>query len=291
MVSVEKDVPEMAASARDGNTHAADNKKSNEVQKAKEKKRRKERSYAHNVDLLHKEGGAEGDSRAVGARVEVLWDGEPFAAEVVRCYTTGQYDVVYEEDGQSGTFLTPAEHQLLPLPKKKTGGRGGGSSSVGGGGSAASVHAAAHLARIKAEVAGPSVHATPPTFASSSGEMCTGAEEHGGSGDGAQTQTDAGAGAGGAGAKKKKIQQPVKNKCSVEGCATNVVGRGLCFKHGGKGTCIAPGCTTNAHGRGLCWKHGAKETCIAPGCTNKTHARGLCKKHGAKGACTAPDGQ
>jgi hypothetical protein len=78
----------------------------------------------------HQEGG---DSRAVGARVEVLWDGERFAAEVLRCHNTGQYDVVYEEDGQLGTFLTPEVHLLLPLLKKTVGGRGGGSASEGGG--------------------------------------------------------------------------------------------------------------------------------------------------------------
>ena len=35
----------------------------------------------------------------VGKRVEVLWKGELFAAKVVKCHRTGEYDVVYEKDG------------------------------------------------------------------------------------------------------------------------------------------------------------------------------------------------
>ena len=48
----------------------------------------------------------------VGKRVEVLWKGALFAAEVVKCHRTGAYDVVYEKDGTVGTLVTREEHQL-----------------------------------------------------------------------------------------------------------------------------------------------------------------------------------
>ena len=51
----------------------------------------------------------------VGKRVEVLWKGELFAAEVVKCHRTGEYDVVYEKDGMVGTLVTREEHQLRGL--------------------------------------------------------------------------------------------------------------------------------------------------------------------------------
>jgi mannose-6-phosphate isomerase-like protein (cupin superfamily) len=51
----------------------------------------------------------------VGAHVEVLWEGGLYAAEVVKCHRTGEYDVVYEKDGTEGTFVTHEEHRLLPL--------------------------------------------------------------------------------------------------------------------------------------------------------------------------------
>jgi hypothetical protein len=69
---------------------------------------------------------------AVGARVEVLWKGKLFAAEVMKCHRTGAYDVVYEKDGTEGTLVTHEEHRLVPLTGK--GARGGGSSGAWGGG-------------------------------------------------------------------------------------------------------------------------------------------------------------
>ena len=54
----------------------------------------------------------------VGKRVEVLWKGELFAAEVVKCHRTGEYDVMYEKDGTVRTFVTREEHRLAPLEEK-----------------------------------------------------------------------------------------------------------------------------------------------------------------------------
>ena len=51
----------------------------------------------------------------VGDRVEVLREGKLYAAEVVKCHSTGEYDVVYEKDGTEGTLVTREEHRLLPL--------------------------------------------------------------------------------------------------------------------------------------------------------------------------------
>jgi hypothetical protein len=51
----------------------------------------------------------------VGDRVEVL------TAEVVKCYRTGEYTVVYETDGTVRTFLTREDNRLVPRRR----GRGG----------------------------------------------------------------------------------------------------------------------------------------------------------------------
>ena len=56
----------------------------------------------------------------VGDRVEVLWRGELCAAEVVKCHRTGEYNVVYENDGTVRTFVTREEHRLLPLAENYT---------------------------------------------------------------------------------------------------------------------------------------------------------------------------
>jgi hypothetical protein len=55
---------------------------------------------------------------AVGARVEVLWEGELFAAEVMQRHRMGEYDVMYEKDGTVRTFVTREEHRLAPLEEK-----------------------------------------------------------------------------------------------------------------------------------------------------------------------------
>jgi hypothetical protein len=60
----------------------------------------------------------------VGDRVEVLREGRLYPAEVVKCRSTGEYDVVYEKNGTGGTLVTREEHRLLPL---ETGGGGEGS--------------------------------------------------------------------------------------------------------------------------------------------------------------------
>ena len=63
----------------------------------------------------------------VGDRVEVLWEGRMYAAEVITCHSTGEYDVVYEKGGAEGTFVTRDKQQLLPRAG------GGGGRGVGGG--------------------------------------------------------------------------------------------------------------------------------------------------------------
>jgi hypothetical protein len=109
---------------------------------------------------------------------------------------------------------------------------------------------ATRLARQTAATANAAPTPAPPTLSASTGEMCTGSEEHDGSG-GAQTPMN-GDGFG----TKKKIQQPAKNKsCTAPGCTTAASARGLCRKHSAIGTCTAPGCITYASARGLCTKH------------------------------------
>lgn len=78
----------------------------------------------------------------------------------------------------------------------------------------------------------------------------------------------------------------MRKLCFKKGCASMVAARGLCVKHGGRGTCSAVGCTTNAATRGLCAKHGAYGICTVDGCTTNAFARGLCRKHGGTGICT-----
>jgi hypothetical protein len=60
----------------------------------------------------------------VGDRVEVLSGGSLCPAEVMKCHSTGEDDVVYEKDGTERTLVTREEHRLRPLEK---GGRGKGS--------------------------------------------------------------------------------------------------------------------------------------------------------------------
>jgi hypothetical protein len=42
----------------------------------------------------------------VGDRVEVLREEKLCPAEVVKCHSTSEYDVVYEKDGTEGTLVT-----------------------------------------------------------------------------------------------------------------------------------------------------------------------------------------
>eukprot|EP00729_Bicosta_minor_P032959 gene32959-biopygen13735 len=83
-----------------------------------------------------------------------------------------------------------------------------------------------------------------------------------------------------------------KKPCSVEGCTTKAMARGLCSKHGAYGKCVKMGCVTNAQKRGgHCKKHSkkvAKVACAAPNCsTPQIPGKGVCSKHGAHGICTA----
>eukprot|EP00729_Bicosta_minor_P032543 gene32543-biopygen19293 len=80
-----------------------------------------------------------------------------------------------------------------------------------------------------------------------------------------------------------------RKPCSVEGCTTKAIARGLCDKHGAKGKCVKMGCVTNAQKRGgYCGKHSKKVACAAPNCnTPLIPGKGVCAKHGAFGICTA----
>ena len=55
----------------------------------------------------------------VGSREEVLWEGALYAAEVVKCRARGEFDVVYEGGGESGTRLTREEHWLRLFEKSQ----------------------------------------------------------------------------------------------------------------------------------------------------------------------------
>ena len=76
-----------------------------------------------------------------------------------------------------------------------------------------------------------------------------------------------------------------RKPCSVEGCGTLAVSRGLCVKHGGdtaRKPCLVEGCGTLARNRGLCKKHGegSKRPCLVEGCGTLAVSRVLCAKHG-----------
>eukprot|EP00729_Bicosta_minor_P032975 gene32975-biopygen31685 len=80
-----------------------------------------------------------------------------------------------------------------------------------------------------------------------------------------------------------------RKPCSVEGCATKAIVRGLCNKHGAYGKCVKMGCVTNAQKKGgHCKKHRKKIACAHPNCsTPLIVGKGVCTKHGAYGICTA----
>eukprot|EP00729_Bicosta_minor_P024218 gene24218-biopygen27449 len=84
--------------------------------------------------------------------------------------------------------------------------------------------------------------------------------------------------------------------CKGDGCTTPAA-RGFehCIKHGGgtkKRRCSVAGCTTTSVRKGLCCKHGGgKDECKIAGCTN--HSYGFlktCQKHGGRGYCQHPSG-
>jgi hypothetical protein len=52
-----------------------------------------------------------------------------------------------------------------------------------------------------------------------------------------------------------KTTTKIRKVCSVLGCSTFTVGRGLCAKHGGRKTCSVDGCSFNATARGVCRLH------------------------------------
>eukprot|EP00729_Bicosta_minor_P033071 gene33071-biopygen3929 len=83
--------------------------------------------------------------------------------------------------------------------------------------------------------------------------------------------------------------------CTNKGCATSArTGSQHCYKHGGgkKKPCSVAGCTTNSVRKGLCGKHGGGPgRCYAGNCTNQIVGMWMtCGKHGGHGECAHPSG-
>ena len=188
----------------------------------------------------------------IGDRVEVQWQGELFAATVIRIHEAeGACDAAYEIDGSVGVFLNAEEHGLKVLPDRPeeaeaeiAGARGNSVDHHGNGGNEA----------IISEV----VSKRPPRLDKSD-------TEEGGSAPVA----------GGMAAHKRKNRG--KKMCSTVGCSSFAQTNGLCKKHGDK--CTTSGCTNNVVARGVCTKHGANGLCSVQGCTSNARARGVCHIH------------
>jgi hypothetical protein len=214
-------------------------------------------------------------SHAVGARVEVLWEGALYAAVVTRCHTTGKYDVVYEKGETTGTFLTFEEHRLLPLKEGE-------------------------------KVEGAEVEVTDEE-ADMTDDDDDVEEKEVGRGDEEEEEGEPLV-------KQKKVwvnttclmegctkQAACRGVCILHGaygmcltgdCTAMALNKTqLCHKHGANGVCTVPGCATKAQARWLCRKHGggSQARCVHPGCTTNAARRGLCTKHGGYGLCRAPD--
>ena len=79
--------------------------------------------------------------------------------------------------------------------------------------------------------------------------------------------------------------------CQYESCTTSPSnGSQHCIKHGGKKKkpCSVAGCTTTSVRKGLCAKHGGgADPCFISGCTNTMVSKLLtCRKHGGFGYCS-----
>ena len=230
----------------------------------------------------------------IGDRVEVLWQGELFAATIIYIHDAeGACDAAYEIDDSVGVFLTAEEHGLKLLPARPNEAEAG----IAG----ASGNSADHHGNDGNEDTRELVLKRPPRLdkgdkTEEGGPACV---------------------AGGIAAHKRKDRGSVRKLCSIiscssfvqkdglckkhgnkcntsangicstQNCTANVVARGVCVKHGANGLCSAKGCVTYAQARGVCIKHGAKRICSVPGCTTNAQARGVCIKHGAKGLCSA----
>ena len=234
---------------------------------------------------------------SVGDRVEVLWQGELFAAEVIRTPSPDTVDVVYEIDGTVGEDLTAEGHGLRLLPDRNSDDGDGGEH---GGSSAAMM---------------PKGNASDVGDADADEEDEDGDEGEGGKKTRMCSVDDCTKAIHGRGLCQSHGRKP----CLVDGCSTNAVARGVCGKHGAMGKCSVSDCSTNATnkggfcarhggkdgfctapgcvtpaipGKGVCTKHGGggnRKPCSVDGCTANAQARGLCKKHGAYGKCSVND--
>ena len=203
----------------------------------------------------------------IGDRVEVLWQGELFAAAIIYIHEVeGACDAAYEIDDSVGVFLTPEEHGLKLLPARP---------------------------RVaEAEIAGASINSVDDPGNGGSDDTSEGAPKRPPRLD---KDDKAGGGpppvaAGGVAAREQKDRGLVKTQrstCSAVGCSNVSKKKGVCRKHGGADKCNISGCSTNAVARGVCIKHGANGLCSAQGCTTNANRRGVCVKHGAKGLCSA----
>eukprot|EP00729_Bicosta_minor_P003065 gene3065-biopygen25866 len=83
--------------------------------------------------------------------------------------------------------------------------------------------------------------------------------------------------------------------CTTKGCTTSAIaGFKHCCKHGGgkKTPCSVAGCTTNSVRKGLCAKHGGGAgQCYAGNCTKQIVGMWMtCAEHGGHGECAHPSG-
>ena len=216
----------------------------------------------------------------IGDRVEVQWQGELFAATVIRIHEAeGACDAAYEIDGSVGMFLNAEEHGLKVLPDRPEKAE---AEIAGARGNSVDHHCNGGNEAIISEV----VSKRPPRLDKSDTEEVGSAPEAGGLA--AHEQTDRGSirkmcstvGCSSF-AQKNRLCKKHGDKCNTSGCTANVVARGVCTKHGANGLCSAQGCTTNVRARGLCHKHGANGLCAAKGCTANAYVRGVCQTHSA----------
>ena len=142
-------------------------------------------------------------------------------------HSLSKVDVVNDIAGSVGIFLTAEAHGLKLLGEEEKKGKGGGKKkkvcSVGG----------------------------CPNIVYYNGRTLCKKHEHGLKLLGDEEKK------GGGGKKKKKVCVVV---CSVEGCSTNAVGRGVCSEYSALGTCAFNKCTSAFKSRGRCKKHGGGST-------------------------------
>ncbi|ETW03964.1 hypothetical protein H310_04371 [Aphanomyces invadans] len=86
--------------------------------------------------------------------------------------------------------------------------------------------------------------------------------------------------------KPMATSQPHRHKCTVSGCTTASVSKGLCVRHGGGTRCLEPGCTKRTKRFQRCYMHGGFLMCSERGCTSKAKRFGRCWAHGGGIACS-----